>query len=155
MRITGIVSGGQTGADQAGLRAAKQHHLQTGGYAPKDFMTEKGPAPWLGTMFGLVEIEGGYPERTEMNVIMSDGTVVFGRMSKGSQLTSDVARENRKPFLWLDEYQSSSAPQRLRIWVAKFNIRILNVAGNRESKSPGIGVAVEKWLVEVLPSCLE
>jgi hydroxymethylpyrimidine pyrophosphatase-like HAD family hydrolase len=39
-----IISGGQTGADIAGLKVAKQLNFKTGGFAAKNFMTENGTA---------------------------------------------------------------------------------------------------------------
>ena len=47
MTLTTIISGGQTGADQAGLLAAQALGLQTGGWAPHGWRTDAGPAPWL------------------------------------------------------------------------------------------------------------
>lgn len=82
-------SGGQTGADQAGLRAARACGLSTGGTAPKGWETKDGPAPWLAD-FGLVECERpGYPARTEANVRASDGTILFlgPEPSAGCELT--------------------------------------------------------------------
>lgn len=38
-----IISGGQTGADQAGWRAARRCGLATGGRMPREFETEDGP----------------------------------------------------------------------------------------------------------------
>lgn len=37
-----ITSGGQTGADIAALRLAKDLNIKTGGYCPYDYKTEKG-----------------------------------------------------------------------------------------------------------------
>jgi Circularly permutated YpsA SLOG family len=74
-----IVSGGQTGADQAGLRAARAAGIETGGWAPKGWDTEDGPAPWLED-FGLIECPvTGYPARTEANGLKPFGTelIVF------------------------------------------------------------------------------
>lgn len=48
-----IVSGGQTGADQAALRAARAAGLPTGGWAPRGWLTEEGPAPWLANRSGF------------------------------------------------------------------------------------------------------
>ena len=42
-----IISGGQTGADQAGIAAAVKHGLDVDGWAPKNWMTEDGPDPQL------------------------------------------------------------------------------------------------------------
>lgn len=152
--IQGIVSGGQTGADQAGLKAGKGLHLKTGGYAPLGWRTEKGPAPWLGTQFGLVECESGdYSVRTELNVVVSSGTIIFGHPSPGSLLTQQLCKEYGRPCLWLHEYQQVSSPAHFRLWAERNHIVILNVAGNRESKSPGISAAVERFLWEVVPLC--
>ena len=54
MSLRKVVSGGQTGADQAGLRAARAAGIETGGWAPKGWETEEGPAPWLSD-YGLKE----------------------------------------------------------------------------------------------------
>ncbi len=42
-----VISGGQTGADQAALRAARAAGIPTGGWAPLGWKTEEGPAPRL------------------------------------------------------------------------------------------------------------
>lgn len=153
--LQSIISGGQTGADYAGLRAGKSLGLDTGGYAPKGWLTERGPMPQLGSVYGLIQLDSpNYNDRTEMNVVVSDGTVIFGNPSSGSNLTHVLALSLSKPVLWLKEYQSSTAQEQFRIWVRHYKIKCLNVAGNRESKSPGIGDAVEAFLREVIPSCL-
>jgi hypothetical protein len=61
-----IVTVGQTGADQAALRAARAAGIPTGGWAPKGWLVESDdgrrnvPAPWL-TEYGLAECpEPGY-----------------------------------------------------------------------------------------------
>ena len=46
MNLT-VISGGQTGVDQAALRAARSCGIPTGGWAPRGWLTEDGPAPWL------------------------------------------------------------------------------------------------------------
>ena len=43
MPIKKIVSGGQTGADIAGLDAAIAHNIPNGGWIPKGRLTEDGP----------------------------------------------------------------------------------------------------------------
>ena len=37
-----VISGGQTGADRAGLQAAKSSGIKTGGYMPKGFLALDG-----------------------------------------------------------------------------------------------------------------
>jgi hypothetical protein len=74
-----VVSGGQTGADQAGWRAARALGIVTGSRMPEGFLTEAGPRPEFAELFGAVELPGGgYPERTRANVRNSDATVWFG-----------------------------------------------------------------------------
>jgi hypothetical protein len=144
-----IISGGQTGADQAALLAAKSLGIPTTGYAPHGWRTEKGPAPWLETLYGLMEHpDGDYLSRTEENVRMSDGTVIFGNRSRGSNRTEEFCRVIGKPCLWLKEYQNGTSHTQFRIWMNNHRIKVLNVAGNRESRSPGIGAAVERFLME-------
>jgi hypothetical protein len=73
-----IVSGEQTGVDQAALRAARAACIATGGWAPRGWLTEAGPAPWLAD-WGLVECpEPGYAARRRRNVADCDAALLFG-----------------------------------------------------------------------------
>ncbi|HME98544.1 MAG TPA: putative molybdenum carrier protein, partial [Terriglobia bacterium] len=57
-----IISGGQTGADMGGLLAARELGIETGGMAPKGWLTENGPEEVLLRSFGLSECEEeGFP----------------------------------------------------------------------------------------------
>ena len=59
-----IVTGGQTGADQAGWRAAGACGIPTGGWMPKGFLTEDGPRPEFATLYDAREIPTtAYPPR--------------------------------------------------------------------------------------------
>ena len=63
-----VIAGGQTGADQAGFAVAKRLGIPTGGYMPKDWLTDEGPQPNLAMIYGLEGIPtSAYPERTECN----------------------------------------------------------------------------------------
>jgi hypothetical protein len=74
-----VISGGQTGADQAGWRAARMFDIPTGGFMPRGFLTEDGPRPDFAELFGAVEMPTpDYRARTEQNVRDSDATVWFG-----------------------------------------------------------------------------
>src|SRR5262249_40549454 len=87
-----IITGGQTGADQGALFAAKAKRGETGGFAAREWMTESGPAPWLAG-YGLVELEwGGYPARTRANVQEARAVLWFGNPhSPGGRLTLGLA----------------------------------------------------------------
>ena len=81
--LTTIISGGQTGADMAGLLAARDIGLKTGGTAAPYYATSEGKQEELLKSFGLKAISWqgswvkGYIERTKANVDNSDATVVF------------------------------------------------------------------------------
>lgn len=146
--LTKIISGGQTGADQGGLYAARLLGLQTGGTAPPNWMTEDGPARELLEGFGLIEGEHDprtYPKRTLRNVLDSNATVMFGRLtSTGSQLTLRYCRENNRRVL------INPSPYILANVIDLCDIKILNVAGNRESKNPGIRQRTEDRISHVI-----
>lgn len=101
LKLRKIVSGGQTGADRAGLDAAKTLGLETGGYAPHNFVTECGPCPELGTRYGLVAMarmseRAMYPIRSQKNVDIADATVVFRFFaSVGSDKTIGYCRTGK------------------------------------------------------------
>ena len=51
-----IISGGQSGADQAGWRAAKAFGVLSGGWMPRGFLTEEGPHPEFAEQYGAAEM---------------------------------------------------------------------------------------------------
>ena len=142
MPLRKVISGGQTGADQGGLLGARLAGIATGGLAPKGWRTEVGNAHALLRDFGLREAP--YPEyayRTRENVRNSDGTLIIGSSaSPGSRLTRRCCEELRRPFFvfeWPECGRSQSLEDVVR-WALVHELRTLNVAGNRESKAPGI-----------------
>lgn len=149
-----VISGGQTGADQAGWRAARSAGLATGGWMPRGFLTEDGPRPGFAGQFGAVEHESvGSEARTIANVRASDGTLIFagGRPGPGTALTIEACRGAGVPYLVVPIARDSeeTSPDRAAAWVSSRPIRTLNVAGERESHSPGIGAFVESYLAEL------
>lgn len=146
--LEAVHSGGQTGADQAGLRAAKFLGLKTGGFITADCMTERGPNPGLVTEFGLTPLPTmSYRSRTYKNVLTTDGTVLFGNSREGGTFyTMELCVAHQKPYI------ANPTPTQLRAWITSNRIVTLNVAGNRESVSPGIGDRVYAHLiVSLLP----
>ena len=138
--IDKIVSGGQTGADRAALDFAIRHNMPHGGWVPKGRRAEDGPLP---RHYLLDEMPTtGYPERTERNVIESDGTVIisYGKLIGGSCLTRKYAIEHGPPWLHLDmaRLDDREAADRLRAWLLEHAIRVLNVAGPRAFDNPHI-----------------
>ena len=143
-----VVSGGQTGADQAGLRAARAAGLETGGWAPRGWLTEGGPDPSLAD-YGLVECWGSAsPVRTRLNARDSDATLWFGGTDSPGYLTTvDACRKHGKPFFLVTE--AATRPGEVREWLTTHRVGVLNVAGDRESRNPGHGRWVEAFLKRV------
>ena len=70
-----VISGGQTGADRAGLDFAIETGLEHGGYVPRGRKAEDGR---IDDRYNLVELStSSYPARTRRNIEQSDGTVIF------------------------------------------------------------------------------
>ena len=145
--ITKIISGGQTGADQAGLRAARAAGIPTGRWAPYGWLTEDAPAPWLAD-YGLVECPArGYPARTRRNVLDSGATLWFGSCDSLGYITTHNEAIGRRggPFLIVAKMR----PSEVVAWIEETGAAVLNIAGNCESKNPGIGERVERFLATV------
>lgn len=151
-----IISGGQTGADQGGLYFAKAVGIKTGGTAPYQYRTENGNMfVLLGDYFGLEQHKSfRYPPRTLKNVKDSDGTVIFSKENTpGTILTEKYCKEESKPcFIVRDIMETngtvhSASAEKFVAWLKENKIKVLNVAGNRESVSAGIKQKVVNFLL--------
>ena len=171
-----IISGGQDGADQGGLIASARLGLPTGGIAPHGWLVSTGTAQDLLQSYGLIEgppaksDAGAYRIRTVLNAAQADGTIIFGSVDpatdKGSYLTLQLAR-------WYAESAGKAychvevadlLPQNMqatiaaiREWLEDGDIRILNVAGNRQHKVRQLDLAgaVAECLQAVLAEALQ
>ena len=149
--VEAIHSGAQTGADRAGLDAGLALGLKTGGWIPAGRRTDAGPLSVDDfSKYKLWEHpSSAYPPRTESNVTDTDGTVVFGNPhSPGCRLTVNLCKKHKKPCLIMENVSYDAA--RLREWLLTLNIRVLNVAGNRERTNPGIYQLTYDILMEAL-----
>lgn len=150
--IAKIISGGQTGADQAALDVAIEMRISHGGWIPKGRKTEKGRLPDRYHMQETNAID--YAQRTELNIVDSHGTLLFsrGKLKGGSALTQRLAKKHKKPCLHidLDELSEYKAVQIIKTWIEVRDIRILNVAGPRASENPGIYDDVKNTLKSLL-----
>ena len=80
-------------------------------------------------------------QRTEWNLRDSDATVLFSiepTLTGGSKRTVEFARKHNKPWLHLCA-GDNAAPEKLSAFVEKHGVKVLNVAGPRASKEPGVG----------------
>lgn len=154
MPIEKIISGAQTGADRAGLDAAIELGIPYGGYITKGRRSEDGTVPERYT--SLVELDTwDYPTRTEKNLTESDATLLFTikGLTGGSALTAKLAAEHEKLLLRvnLDRDGKHVAVEKIQEWLQlNPGIRVLNVAGSRESKEPGFGQRVKEILLLAL-----
>jgi hypothetical protein len=132
-----VVSGGQTGVDRAALDAALALGLACGGWCPRGRLAEDGRIPERYPLQETPSVE--YPQRTEWNVRDSDGTLILyrGVLEGGSALTARLAEQYDRPSIALD-LMTSPDPLAIREWIARNEIRVLNVAGPRASDSPGL-----------------
>ena len=135
-RLEKVVSGGQTGVDRAALDVALELSIPCGGWCPKGRRAEDGSIP---AKYPLQESPTtNYAERTALNVKESDGTLILSRGSLrgGTALTKTFAERYQRPCLVVD-LQNATTPQ-ISDWLLVNSIRVLNVAGPRESSQPGI-----------------
>jgi hypothetical protein len=150
--IERVISGGQTGSDQAGWRAAAKWGIATSGWMTKGFRTEDGGRPDFAATYGARETESrDYPERTRRNAMEADRTLWFGDpTSRGGVLTLRscgglplIIHPPNPKYAW--------SVAKVARWLAEPapGCKVLNVAGSRESKHPGIGTSTESFLVAV------
>jgi len=134
-----ILSGGQTGVDRAALDVALALSIPCGGWCPKGRTAEDGP---INPRYPLRETSGSDPgERTRRNVVDADATLILAPqpLTGGSALTC-VCAEKLKKILLVIEPSTADAAALAAVagWLAEHAPAVLNVAGPRESESPGI-----------------
>jgi hypothetical protein len=163
--IERVISGGQRGADQAGWRAARACGIPTGGWMPMGFRTEGRPDaddppgpdeshPEFADLYGAKALESlEYRLRTRANVREADAVAWFGDpLTRDGRLTLALAGLVGIPTFVVKLGKGDQPiypPARLADWLRGQAIRTLLVAGNRESRAPGIGEWVERYLGEV------
>ncbi len=147
-----IVSGGQTGVDRAALDFAIRHGFEHGGWCPLGRRAEDGVIP---PVYQLRETDSpDYDERTERNVLDSDATLIVARekeLSGGTAFTKARAEQHDRPVLVICETDGVARGVTALLQFLKRNkVRVLNVAGPRESQAPGMGKFVERLLQAAL-----
>jgi len=147
-RIEKIISGGQTGVDRAALDVALAMGIDCGGWCPKGRRAEDGAIP---SRYPLAETASpAYSQRTKRNVRDSDATLILsrGQPRGGTLLTQRTAVELGKPCLSID-LGAPAALAEIRDWLDRHAVGVLNVAGPRESQSPGITLEATRLLHEL------
>ena len=162
MKLIKVISGGQTGVDQAALQAAIDSDIKHGGWCPPARVCEIGKIP---ERYHLIEtpddrdlsaLEIPRSQRTIWNVRDSDGVLVLWdkkvtelQSDKGTKLALETANNLGKPFLIIDVSKKVSVTV-ITNWISSTNIEVLNVAGPSENTSPGIYDRVNEVMGEIL-----
>lgn len=144
-----VVSGGQAGVDRAALDVALELGIECGGWCPAGRAAEDGP---IDARYPLRETPSPDPaQRTEWNVRDSDATLVLasGAASAGTELAVTVARQLRRP-LYAFHAGSAEDVGAFRRWLQVYRVGTLNVAGPRESESPGIYAEARRILTALM-----
>lgn len=151
-----VISGGQTGADRAALDAAMKFEIEVGGFCPRGRKAEDGTIP---AKYPLIELESSsYPDRTKQNILAADFTLIlnWNKLSGGTAKTIDFCRSYMKPYVVRDPAQMNLfgvfgmnfETVLADLLVSEKGI-VLNVAGPRESKRPGIYLSSRRYLEEL------
>lgn len=134
-----IISGGQTGADIAGLKAAKDNGIPTSGWLPKGCKTLVGPKYDYLTLFNMKEhSSANYKERTWDNVLWADATVRIAHdfNSAGEKCTLNAIKAHNKPYFDIDvrlldqHIEEFFVVENLIKFLVDNKVSTLNVAGN-------------------------
>lgn len=162
--IRAVVSGGQTGVDQAALRAAQRSGLDTGGWCPPGRQCDAGTIP---ARFPMRETpDDRSPDapdvprsmRSEWNVRDADATLILRPAAgdvpdAGTDWTARCAGRYGRPLLVCDPADPTAA-ERIIAWLRATPIWTLNVAGPSERSHPGIGEQVHALLTTVFATPL-
>ena len=135
--------------DRAVLDVALAAGLKVRGWCPKGRRAEDGP---LDRLYPLEETPSAdYAQRTEWNVRDSDGTLVLLRdqVDPGTALTIRLANQHSRPLLLIDLADPLDAAT-IEHWIRRSGVQHLNIAGPRESQSPGIYEAARSLLEKLL-----
>ena len=149
MILERIGSDGPTGVDRAALDVGMGLGLPVGGGCPQGRRAEDGRIP---DRYPLTETpEHNDQTRTRRNVEDSDGTLILnkGQLDGGTALTASHARQIGKPCL-IVALEEGIEPAAFRDWLEANSIAVLNVAGPRESKRPGVYAAAVRGLEALL-----
>ena len=166
MTIKKIISGGQTGVDQAALQVAFDLGLNHGGWCPPERVCEDGKIPY---QFKLIEtpqerdisaLDIPRSQRTIWNVRDADGVLIFVQskaqrdilrqaQDPGTKLAIETSMKLGKPYLVID-LNASPDLHEIQNWILEFDIQVLSVGGPSEKTSPGIYRKTYQFLLELL-----
>jgi Circularly permutated YpsA SLOG family len=159
IHIKKIISGGQTGVDQAALRAAIASGIPIDGWCspgricedgiiPKEFLLKETPVE-------RSEVAPEIPRslRTEWNARDSDGTLIPTKsiltLDTGTNWARQCSIYYKKPYT-IEDPANPLSLTRSRKWIEANSIAVLNVAGPSEKTEPGIGQLTYSFLMQLI-----
>jgi hypothetical protein len=143
-----VVTGGQTGAEQAAWASARRAGIETGGYMPRGFLTDAGPAPRVGALYGAVEFPMDDARRIRANLRRADGLFWLGDAGSADARDAFAACvEQSTAYRAIN--LGVTQPSEMSSWLGVFETSVLVVGGEGESRCPGIGLLVEAFLDRV------
>ena len=134
--------------DRAALDVAIALSIPCGGWCPQGRKAEDGV---IDRRYPLRETPSqDYAQRTEWNVRDADATLILYQrpLEGGTLLTKEYALKKSKPCFVAD-LVSDDVVASIAAWVGGKQIRVLNIAGPRESQRPGIYGKAYATLVQV------
>ena len=157
MRPLKIVSGGQTGVDRAAWDVAIQLGYDWGGWVPKGRRAEDGPIPALYDRC-VEHASANLLPRTYANIDDAGATLILARhrpLTGGTLRTYEYASKagDRGAGLMVKTGRAAIDVTQAREWIGTllhYGPLVLNIAGPRESKCPGIYETAKAFLLEVL-----
>ncbi|MFT3742456.1 MAG: putative molybdenum carrier protein [Gammaproteobacteria bacterium] len=146
-----IISGGQTGVDLAALDIALKFGVDYGGACTKGRFNELGQIPVKYKKLFEINYTGkdekeNYSKRTIQNIHDADATLVLvpklplpKNITDGTTLTVEAVQKTNKPFLIIDlSLKMELNIEKVINWFGDNDVKVLNIAGPRESQSPNI-----------------
>ena len=154
--INKIISGGQTGVDRAALDVALKYNIRHGGWCPKGRLSENGKIPLFYNLQETCSSE--YSERTKQNIIDSDATLIIVpklplpiEITDGTLLTIEICKKLNKLYLVIDvTIDDENSINDIKSWIVDNNIKLLNIAGPRESQSNNIYFSAYEYITKLI-----
>lgn len=139
-KISRIITGGQSGVDRGAFDFARSQGVDIGGWCPLGGWAEDLPrSPGLLRLYPEMKESNSrrVEQRTQWNVRDSDATIIFlDKPSVSGELASLTADALGLPYMEISLIYTQVG--RLRDWLTSLSdLAVLNVAGPRESESPG------------------
>jgi hypothetical protein len=133
--INKIISGGESGVEQAALDIAMKMDIARGGWITSRQKEELGQKTERYALSEMPDVN--YARVAEHNVSDSNGVLIIsrGELITNAALHQRIAQKLKRPSLLIDlnktvEFQAS---EQISAWIVRHRIRILNITGHKES----------------------